>query len=201
MREIHPRIKEILESDILELCYLVRITSRVSTIQHTTNSVDITIPGWGTFIADNSLTAVDAPKLSDSIDRESYKLTYKDVNTELRILFEDNLYGAKVNTWLCIKNSTESYIEGFAPGQYFTDPDMITLAYSGVVDMPGYALDPDNGTIVAVIECSSPMAALNLTRPFYTSGFEMRRRAPNDSSFDNVAVSAAKQVFKWGKDV
>jgi hypothetical protein len=185
--------------------YLVRVLTTTSSVHdtlslmHTTASFDITVSGLGTFSSNNGLLSVEPPKLSNSVDRESYKIVYADASRAIISLFDDGLTGAKATVWVGFYNTTAASISGIAPGLPLTAISDLIIAYEGVVDTQGYTISPEDGTIIAVIECSSPVASLGLVRSFYTSKESMKQVNVSDTAFDQVQVGS-KQTFKWGKE-
>lgn len=198
MRLLSTNVKTLLLLDNIEFCYLVRIITPTETWLYTTNPYDIVVPDLGTFSFDSGLAIVEPPRLSQSIDREPYKITFVDPAHEKRIAFENGLIGAKTVSWLCFKNTSGADMSGVPPRSFLaTLPDLI-VAYSGIVDSPVYTADPAEGRVIAALECSSPMAGLSMSKPFHTSKSAMRARMPNDTAFDQV-LAANKQIMKWGK--
>lgn len=73
------------------------------------------------------------------------------------------------------------------------------IAYSGVVDSQAIDIKLDEMTVVASIECSSPMADLDLVRSFHSNKESMKSRNPADTAFDQVFVGSGEISYKWGK--
>jgi hypothetical protein len=168
-------------------------------ILETNAPTDIFIPSIGTFKSSYSLQAVDAPRLSTSVDRETFRINYIDPDLSKRALFEAGLTGASVKVYACFNNVFSYTFGGVSSGQPLWDPNDLVLAYSGRVDSKGYAIDPDSGTIIATIEGSSPLAALAMSKGFYTSKEHLKNYSTVDTAFDQVSVSSSKVVYKWGK--
>lgn len=205
MRDFSPAVQKLLSRDDVSGHYLVKIdrpsgtgTPAVS-LRDTTADSDFEVPSIGVFSSDTGLSVIEAPRLSQAVDRETYKIVYIDTERTKRSLFEDGLTGAAAVVYMCLRNTTDSVLFGYPPGAYLTNPEDLIIAYQGVVDTQGYSVDPDNGAIIAVIECSSPMAALGLTRPFYTSKEYMRQISPTDTSFDQIYQGSKGLSLLWGK--
>lgn len=199
MRTFSNNVKTLLALDEVSVFYLVRIVTPSLTLLSTTSPTDIDVGGVGRFSADGGLLIVDAPRLSSSVDRSVYKLTFVDPEFEKRALFEEGMTGAPVTVWVGFINTTSSTLGGAAPGMPLTSTDDMVVAYAGIIDTQGYAMDPENGTIFASLECSSPMASLDMNRSFYTTKEEMSQRNPIDTCFDQVSVSSKKTTYLWGK--
>jgi hypothetical protein len=199
MRTFSNNVNTLLATDNVSIFYLVKIVTPTQTIRGTTAGTDIVIPTEGTFVSNDGLLIVDAPRLSASVDRASYKITYIDPEFEKRALFETGIIGAPVSVWVGFFNTTNSVLGGANPGAPLLSFSDMIVAYSGTVDTPGYAIDPENGTVFASLECSSPMASLGMNRSFYTTKEEMAQRNLSDTCFDQVSVNAQKVTYLWGK--
>lgn len=171
---------------------------------------DLNLPTIGLFIADSGLVDLDVPRLSTNIDREAFKITLADPSFELRELCNTGLLGAKVLVRIGFMNTTGSPLVGAATGNTFSvgapvlDIGDLVVAYSGIVDVPAYEINTDGDTLL-VIECSSPMAALDLVNPFYTSKDSLDQRVfvelndQTDTAFDNVYAGSQSMSVAWGK--
>jgi hypothetical protein len=199
MRNLSANQKIILALDNISGCYLVKIETPSQTIWETNHPYDIVVPSIGTFKSNAGLLAIESPRLSSSIDRETYKLAYIDPTFEKRALFEQILTGSKLYVYVCFFNTTGNYLGTFAPGAPLTDQQDLLVAYQGLIDGQGYALNPEEGSVVASIEGASPMANLGLTRAFLTTKEAMRQVNTNDTSFDQVYTGSKKMTYMWGK--
>lgn len=199
MRAFSSAVTQLLASDNVSVCYLVKLVTPSITIRDTTAGTTIVVPSLGTFNPNNGLLVVEGPRLSSAVDRETYHITYADPEFNKRELFELGLTGSAVSTYVVFFNTSGATLGGAAPGEPLVNAEDIITAYSGIVDSHGYGLNPQEGTIVAAIECSSPMASLGLSRPFYTSKEAMRKLDPDDCSFDFVNVTSSKIAHLWGK--
>ena len=199
MRARSENVKTLLQGDETQLCFLVKIVTPNTTLLDTNYTSTITVPGVGAFVPTGGLITVEAPRLSEIVDRESYKISYTDPAFEKIAMFEDVLTGSRVTVYVCFINTTLSILGGAQPGQPLTNLDDMLIAYEGVVDTQGYTAEPAEGKIIAVIECSSPVAALGLSRAFYTSKEGMKQYNAADTSFDQVYAGSAKVAVPWGK--
>ena len=205
MRTFSENVKTLLTRDDVTGVYLVSIDRKASpiseaiSIKDTSAPYDMVIPNLGTFKCDTGLSIVEAPRLSKAVDREAYKLTYIDPEFLKRSLFEEGIAGAAVKVYLCLMNTTGATLGGYAPDAYLTDLTDLIVVYAGMVDTQGYSINPDDGTVIAVLECSSPMAELGMTRPLYTSKEYLRAKVSTDSAFDEVNVGDEGVNMVWGK--
>lgn len=198
MRNFSQSILSLLSSDNISVFYCVHLTLGSTQLYHVNLPYDVTIPGLGTFLADNNLLSIEAPKLSTVVDRETYKITYLDVDFDFKPIFAAGAVGSPVSVYIGFFNTSESTLGGAAPGRPMLQREDIILAYRGIVDTHGYVIDQDEQPTCG-IECSSPMASLDLKKVFNTSRNSMRSIAPSDSSFDQVYEGSAQSNLLWGK--
>jgi hypothetical protein len=199
MRQISPNIFTLLNLDNPATFYLVKIVTPLQIIQDTTASFDIASPSLGLFVSQNNLMSVDTPRLSNVTDRATYKVVYIDPLFEKRAMFENVLTGSSVTIWIGFYNTSSGTLGSALPGDPLIDANDLTIIYSGVVDTQGYVVDPQNGTVTAVVECSSPMASLGMVRPMYTSKDSLLQRAKGDTAFDQVYAGSGQISYLWGK--
>ena len=209
MRNLGTFVDNILLQDEVSIFYLVEIHRPQVTfsdntvlpavdIYDTTHYTDLDFNG-NTYVSSSGLLVVDAPRLSQAVDRSPYKITYIDPTFEKRSLFESGLTGAYVVVRIGFLNTTQSPVDGYLVGEPILSVDKTVIVYSGTVDTQGYSITPQEGTVIAVIENSSPMAALDLSRPFYTSREFLRKLSPDDSAFDQVYLGSQAISLRWGR--
>jgi len=199
MREFSANISTILSTDDLSVFYLVSIENETYQLYHANTPYDITVAALGkTFLAENGLSSVEAPRLSSVVDREVYKIRYVDDAYEWRVLFEEGLQGAVVTVYIGFYNTTDININGVSPGKPFTDFDDLVVAYKGFVDTQGHSVDT-SGEVIATIECASPMADLDLSRAYYTSKDSAHQRDSADTAYDDVYAGSKSVDLLWGK--
>jgi hypothetical protein len=200
MRSFSDEVTQLLTSDTAEIFYLVKIETPNTTIYDTTAAHVIDIPNIGMFSPNSGLTIVEAPQLSaSSVDRETYKITYADVHNTKRSLFESGLTSSKLTVYVGFYNSSNGILDGFNPGEVMADEKHLVTVYAGFIDTQAYNIDPEQGTLNAVIEGSSPMASLNMNKAFYTTKENMHQFNPDDTSFDKIYEGSKKFVLLWGK--
>jgi len=198
MKKYSNNVSQVIGLPNLSFFYLVQIEFSDGTVRHTSTPHNIDVNGLGLFIADNNLKNIEAPKLSSVVDRETYKITYSDNSQELRTKFDEGIVGTPVTVYIGLYNNSTAPIGGVGVGQPFTSLADLIIAYKGVIDTHGYSVDVDS-EITALLECSSPMASLELTKPFYTSRDSMRQVNATDTSFDDVYSGSKEITLLWGK--
>jgi hypothetical protein len=198
MRTYSNSVATILQLDNIASFYLVEVLNNVIDIKHTNAPFDITIPGIGVFSADNELNSIDAPRLSGVVDREVYKIIYNDTQFFWRGIFEQGIYGAHVAVHIGFYNTTGANLNGVLPGKPLTDSNDLVTAYRGFVDTQGHSTDVD-GDVTATIECSSPMADLDLKKTKFTSKTAARAANAGDTSYDQVYAGSLSVDLAWGK--
>lgn len=199
MRILSPAVKKLLASNNVSTFTLVKITPPSGTvIRNTTTATPISFSGQ-TFTANSGLLSVEPPKLSEVVDREPYKIVYADPAFQLIGDLETSWVGAPVSVWVGFYNTTGASLNGTGIGAPMVASEDYVMAYQGRIDSQGYTIDPDNGAVLAVLDCASPMGALGRINSFYTSKEAMRRRYPNDSSFDAVHTGGEEAAILWGK--
>lgn len=206
MRTFSPTIKQILASDEIEFIFLVKLAiaatgySAANTMYMTTAGSDISVPALGgTFSSSAGLSAVEAPKLSETVDKETYKIAIIDPSSDFLKYMENSLAGSMVTVWLAFYNTTDTTVDGIPPGSLLAAEPHLLIAYKGRIDGTGYAIDPDNGTIIATLDCASPVSALANTKGYYTSKEHMKQLDKTDTSYDEVYVGSAETAIMWGK--
>lgn len=204
MRYISPNIKLLSAYEEISVFYLSEIALTNNDIFRETNlAYPIEIPGYGVFSPSTGMISFEAPRLSSAVDRETYKITYIDPEFRLRAAFEAGLTGAKVRTGVGFFNTTSGNMTSggvsVLPGEPLLGAEDIIIAYSGRVDTQGYSIEPDSGTVIAVLEGASPMASLEMTKSFYTSKESMGQVNAADTAFDEIFIGAAKVSYSWGR--
>lgn len=201
MRKIPAVIKQLLLRDDTDFVYLVKIQVADGTVLLDTNCPYAVTIGGDTFVPNSGLQQVEPPRLSTTVDREAYKITYIDPDHSKLALFEKGLTGAKVTVWAAFINTTGVPLS--ATGGVFNDGEILVndllIAYRGIVDTQGYTINPSNGTIVAVVECASPMAGLSVVKSLYNSDASLKERNPADTAFVQINENASKVALLWGK--
>lgn len=151
------------------------------------------------FVHNSGLMVVEAPRIAKSVDRQAYKIAYIDPNFLLREHFEAGLTGTQIVVALAFVNTSPNTINQVPTGGVFTAEEDIVIVYAGLIDNQSYAINPEEGSVVAVIEGASPIAALSMSKPVYTSKEYIRQKDALDSSFDAVNINSSGHLLLWGK--
>lgn len=200
MRNFSANVKAQLSQDAISVFFLVewRATGDGHRyLRHTTFPIDISINGLGTFKALNGLNSVDAPKLSDTVDREVYKLSYLDADREMLSWVTGAGLGARCTVYIGFINTLNYAMGGAEPGMPMRNKEDLIMSYQGVVDTYGYSINSD-GEFISTFDCSSPMAALDVVRPILTSPDSIKRENDIDACYDQVYAASAPVTLHWG---
>lgn len=200
MRKFSAAIKTLIAAGNPSSFFLVKLVAPSATFLDTSAPIEITVPTIGTFSPTGGLATVDVPRISETVDRESYKVGYIDPDFEKISLFEAGLTGSSLKVWLCFWNTSGATLNGILPGQPMTAVEDLIVAYAGTVDTQAYTVDPKEGTVTAVVEASSPMGSLGQVRAYYTSKETLKHSHPGDTSFDEIYVGSKKVAILWGKE-
>jgi len=196
MIQLSQAINDIILLDRINFFFLVSIGNNR---HYTSNSFDVTMSNNITYLSDGGLTAVDPPTFSNTVDRATYSVIFTDVTSEFKSYFEEGATGDSLIVRIGFYNTTDNEVNGIAVGDILNNISDSILAYKGVIDTQAYSVNFSNGEINAKIEGSSPMADLDLVRPFFTNKDSLRQRNPNDSAFDKVFDGSGEIKLKWGK--
>lgn len=205
MRALSANFSTLIARDDASPFFLLRVLRTVTTkhdtpvIMDTSNAFDIVVPGLGTFTASDSLKAIETPRISTSIDREPYRVSYNDFDSSKVALFEAGLSGAKMTAWVGMFNTTNATLGGALPGDPLVNISDLLVAYEGFIDGQSYTVTPTEGTALASIEGASPVASLGMTRPYTTTKDFLRRLNVSDTAFDEVHIGSTKIAKLWGK--
>jgi hypothetical protein len=199
MRQISQTLEDrIMDSNLVSFA-LFRIgpNPATNTLCYTTLPYDYINPVDGfTYYANNKVVRVDPPRISDSLDREAFKISIADSDGSIRSTLDGwNMHGVPFVLYAGIINNTNGMIDGTQPGAPFDDK---IIAYEGTVDTFAYVITPDENVMLD-IEGTSPMGALDLTRTLLTSKAYLNQEYPGDTSYDQVTEDSLKVTLLWGK--
>lgn len=133
------------------------------------------------------LVGIDPPRVSSITDRNAYKIVLADPTGAVKNAFDLGITGTPVAIRVGF------YLNG-APN---LNPADLVLAYQGVID--SYSSSNDFEERTATIECSSPLADLDLQKQFLAGPDAIRLYNANDTSFDQILEGAGQLKYKWGK--
>lgn len=185
MRTFSSAVQTVIDSDLIEFAFLIKLTFN-SSYYLTSHSSDVVYDG-NTYLANGGLYEFDSPKYSTVVDRESYRIVISELLNEMLPEFRSNVVGKPVEVFVALKD---------ANGQLLTGTDDVLGVYKGTVDKPSISNDYEQK--LAVLEGTSPMSDLDMTRPFITSKDGMDQRSDTDTSFDEV-YDDNEIKLKWGK--
>jgi len=187
MIEFTPRLIQLLEQDVIETFYCVKVGNILGTTYHKN-----VVLGGITYFAETPILSVDMPKMTSVVDKASFKISFADPEFVYGSLFEDGMNAAPVSVRLVLIDQTTGQPELSLADTF--------LIYAGYVDAPSYSIDTNiQGEAIGVFSCGSPMADLDATRTFYTSKDFLRTIAPDDSAFDQVYEGSGVANLRWGK--
>ena len=138
---------------------------------------------------------MDAPKISNSVDREVYKISYIDAELSMLSWIVSWGLGTRCTVYVGFINTTGALGTAAPIGHPMLELENLVIAYQGIVDTYGYTVDADDN-FISTFECSSPMAALDISKPQYTSA-EVGL-ANSDSCYDSVHSPSAPVTIHWG---
>lgn len=194
MRRVSTAVAQLIEQSNLSYFFTVEIEGL---FYHTTLPQDITV-GGKIFLTENGLVLLDAPLQSTIVDREVYKISYVDPNFDFRALFESGLVGTNVEVKVGFINTTDAILGGVIPGAPLTNSEDFLIVYAGVVDSHGVTSTEDSA-VIAVIECSSPMASLGMKRQIFTTKEATSQFSTTDTAYDQIYFGARGINLLWGK--
>lgn len=199
MRHFSDGAKLVLTKDAISTFFLVAWDLGEMILRHTTFPYDLLVPDLSVypFIAENGLVSIDAPRLSNTLDREVYKLAYLDETLSMLSLigYGGGGVGTTCTVYIGFINTTSSPINGALPGSPMVALEDLVIAYEGILDTYGFILSADD-ELVSTFECSSPLAALDMVKPIYTSPNNV---PDNDHCYDQVHVASAGTTIHWGR--
>jgi len=199
MKTLSTPIKQIIQARSVEMFLLIETkAANVTSLPY-----DILMSNGIDYVSGGAIKSAEPPRQTAVVDREAYKISFIDVSGVYRSLFDSGIVGSDatvtmgfINKGVPIAGSDGIIVPHDEP---FRDIRDTLRVYKGKVDTTSIDIDAVEGTQVAVIECSSPMAALDRRNTFVTSKEAMRARYPNDSAFDRIHVGSSESSLKWGK--
>lgn len=205
MRDLSNLVKNFLESDYFSTFVLIDIESNLAEFHLTTIPVDVVFNGV-TYSADHSLSSLDTPKSSTSVDKATFKLTFADTDFVFKTLAENAASCGRVKILTGFYNTSGAALNSTGglrvqPDQPILDAKDMFRIYDGEIDQPRYTMSDSNGVLFE-LSCASPMAALDSVNPFYTSAHSLSQRKPAnvvDTCFDKASISGTTVEILWGK--
>lgn len=199
MMDVSQNVLQLCEQNIIKTFFLIRIqTSSNSYRSITSHYSDITMSDNITYINEGTLLSIEPPRYSNSVDRASYRILFSDSNFSFRSFFEQGAAGANVIVRLGFYN-TIAGLQNTEINAPITNIDDTILVYRGFIDSHSYNIDLEQNIIQVSLECSSPMADLDLAKPYYTNDFTHKQFYPNDTAFQKVFEGSGTVKLNWGR--
>lgn len=136
----------------------------------------------------NSIVSFGPPRISTSIDREVYELSFLDHDNFFQSQLRSGINGKLLTVYAGFFNSSDTPLLGA------TD---VLVAYKGFIDT-GKIMN-DGSRKLGVILAASPMASLDMIAGYIVSKDGMDQVSAVDTSFDDVYVGGKSVNLKWGK--
>lgn len=191
MISFNQTVSNLLSQPTVEAFYLVSI-EMPTTYRSTTFMRNIVMDDGNIYVSDGKLVNVDPPKLSATVDKSQYKISFAD---------PDMYFGAYLTTGLVGKKVTVRV--GFvdtSTGLPLPQIANTVLIYKGRIDSGAYSISTETlGSSVFVINCSSPMGDLDLVKRLDTTKDALRAVDPSDTSFEQIYEGVGQIELRWGK--
>jgi len=185
MITLSPNLQALLSQPSIEVFSMVRIGNN----RYTDFYRNITLSNDETFQTGGPIFSLEPFRLTTVVDKATYTLNMSDPTFEFGALYE-NYVGLPVAVRIGVVNA----------GAPLTNIADTILVYKGFIDNVAYATDTSEvGENLFRITCASPMAALDMAKPFYTSKDALVDLDPDDNSFDHVYEGSGQIRLKWGK--
>lgn len=197
MIQFSTTVRDILAQPTIEAFYLVEVYVSPQTIyRSTTYYRDVIITNnstpVNTYYNDGKLIQVDTPRLSSTVDRELFKISFADPSFTFGASVDSGLIGKLVDVKLGFVNQLTKLPE--------LDISNLLTIYRGKIDSTEYSINTaDTGEVLLNVNCSSPMNDLDLTKSFYTTKDAASGRDISDTSFDQIYEGSGVLQLKWGK--
>jgi hypothetical protein len=191
-------LKTILSRPTVETAILVKISNA---LLFTSSYLSITTAGDTYTPSEDTvrLISVDPPKITSSVDRASYSITFADPDMYFGQWLESLVPPGSVGTHERGYTGLPVMVRlaVFDAASYLTDS---LLLYKGVVDTGAYSIDLEEfGESVFTLTCSSPMSSLDMIRTFYTTKNDLRGIYATDAAFDQIYEGSGQIRLLWGK--
>lgn len=188
MRIFSNKINALLSRHNVTAVYLIS----VGIYRVTTHHSDVVANGV-TYVADSNVREVQPPQQTSTVDSQNYVIAFTDPEFTFGATAEEGIIGQPTKVYACILNPDTGELE--------TAAEDLVLVYAGQVSSSSYQTGlAEVGSAVYALTCTSPMANLDLVRPFYGSKSFMRSTInANDSTFDYINEGGGKARLMWGK--
>jgi len=158
-----------------------------SILRITSTSFDLTFNGQ-IFSSTNSIVSFGPPRVSSSVDREIYELSFLDHDNFFQSQLRAGINGKLLTVYAGFFDANDTPLLGASD---------VLVAYRGFIDSGKIVND---GSIKqGIILAASPMASLDVTGGYIVSKDGMDQVSTTDTSFDDVYVGGKSVNLKWGK--
>lgn len=186
MITLSSRVSNLLNSGIFATFNMVKIDGVLTVCDY---PHDLVFNGE-TYSSSGTLISVSQPKLSSSVDRSLYTMSFVYESMTAAQFLAGHLTGRKTTTYL-------GFVEDGAP---LLDPEDVVIVNKGVVDSISLNINGSSfGSRGFTVSCASPMGALDMKKSPKTSKDYLRSLSPSDTAFDEIYVGAARVIQRWGK--
>ncbi len=140
------------------------------------------------YSATNSIVSFGPPRVSSSVDREVYELTFLDHDNFFQSQLRAGITGKLLTVYAGFFSSSDVPLTSLAD---------VLIAYQGFIDT-GKIVN-DGSSKQGIILAASPMASLDAIGGYIVSKDGMDQVSPTDTSFDDIYVGGKSVTLKWGK--
>jgi hypothetical protein len=160
---------------------VLKITSTPFNLTYPTGSLN-------TYSAINTIVGFGPPRVSSSIDREIYELTFLDHDNFFQSQLREGITGKLLTVYAGFFSSSDVPL---------LESNDVLIAYQGFIDS-GKIIN-DGSSKLGIITAASPMAALDSIGGYIVSKDGMDQISSIDTSFDDIYVGGKSVTLKWGK--
>ena len=153
----------------------------------TSTPFDITYNGQ-VFSSTNSIIGFGPPRVSSTVDREVYELSFLDHDNFFQSYLRSGITGKFLTVYAGFFNEYDVPLR---------DVGDVMIAYRGFIDSGKIINDGEKKQ--GIISAASPMASLDSIGGYIVSKDGMDQVSQTDTSFDDVYVGGKSINLKWGK--
>jgi len=187
MRQFSSNVQSVLSEDFVEYFLLVDLELPGATYNLTTHKAAITTDDSVVYSANGAVFEYDSPRQNSALDREAYTIQLIDPSDALFDEFRTGVVNRNVTIRAGFVHSTLGPLTG--------DLDLVYV-YRGYIDSP--KISNNFSSKIVELQCSSPMADLDMIRSFWTTENGMDQYNLTDTSFDRINEGYELQL-EWGR--
>jgi len=185
MITLNPLVSSLLREPHIETFYLITIGD----YRTTDYPYSLVVDGL-TFESDGKLVDVDSPRISTTVDRAVFKVSFADPSIAFASFIDEGIVGLPFEVRM-------GFVQNNVPLSSLSDT---ILAYKGRVDQGAYANNMgDLGEVILELSGASPVASLDMVRTFHSTKDYIKKLNVNDSSFDQLYEGSGAVTLRWGK--